>query len=82
LPLAAVIGALVLALPLTGCGRKGALDPPPGGYVLQPGEARTPVSRRGQVPENPNAQQQYDQDGRPIPPQGRNRKLPVDWLID
>ena len=30
----AVIGALALALPLSACGRKGPLDPPPGGYVL------------------------------------------------
>ena len=31
----AVIGALALALPLAACGRKGPLDPPPGGYVLE-----------------------------------------------
>ena len=31
----AVIGVLALALPLAACGRKGPLDPPPGGYVLE-----------------------------------------------
>ena len=40
----AVIGAMALALPLSACGRKGALDPPPGGYSLQSGSGRTPVS--------------------------------------
>ena len=37
----AVIGALVLALPLSACGRKGPLDPPPGGYMLETRPDRT-----------------------------------------
>ncbi len=45
----AVIGALALALPLSACGRKGALDPPPGGSQLEAGTVRTPVTRRGAV---------------------------------
>ena len=32
----AVIGALVAALALAGCGRKGALDPPPGAATEPP----------------------------------------------
>jgi predicted small lipoprotein YifL len=79
--LIAVLGVLALALPLGACGRKGPLDPPPGGYVIEQGVGKTPTSRRGKMPE-PEAKQEYDQDGRPILPEGRNKKLPADWLID
>lgn len=76
----AVIGALALALPLGACGRKGPLDPPPGGYVLEQG-TKTPSTRRGaQVPKE--KQPEYDDDGRPIAPEGLKKKLPADWLID
>jgi predicted small lipoprotein YifL len=81
LTLFAVFGALALALPLAACGRKGPLDPPPGGYTLQGGSGRTAVSRRGRLPE-PQTKQEYDQDGRPILPEGQNKRLPADWLID
>jgi predicted small lipoprotein YifL len=77
----AVIGLIALALPLAACGRKGSLDPPPGGYVLESGTARTPTSGRGAAP-LPDKQPEYDDEGRPIAPQGRKRKLPGDWLID
>jgi predicted small lipoprotein YifL len=81
LTLLAVFGALSLLLPLSACGRKGPLDPPPGGYALESGVGKTPVSRRGKAPE-PETKQDYDQDGRPIIPEGRNKRLPADWLID
>ena len=73
--------ASAFALALAGCGRKGALDPPPGGYTLQGGSGRTAVTRRGKIPEQ-EGKQEYDQDGRPILPEGQNRRLPADWLID
>jgi hypothetical protein len=77
----AVIGTLALAMPLSGCGRKGALDPPPGGSKLEGGAIRTPVSRRGSDPvlDKPP---EYDENGRPIAPVGQRKKLPADWLID
>jgi predicted small lipoprotein YifL len=71
----------VLALPLAACGRKGPLDPPPGGYTIEQGIGKTPTSRKGSAPEA-DTKQQYDEDGRPIIPQGRNRRLPADWLLD
>jgi hypothetical protein len=77
----AVIGAIALALPLAGCGRKGALDPPPGGYELEPVTTKTPTTRRAAPPPK-DQQPEYDEDGRPIAPQGLKRKLPGDWLID
>jgi predicted small lipoprotein YifL len=76
-----VIGALALALPLAACGRKGALDPPPGGYVLEGGTVKTPVTRRGTAPPKEKPQD-FDEDGRPIVPDVPKKKLPVDWLID
>jgi predicted small lipoprotein YifL len=77
----AVIGLMALALPLAACGRKGPLDPPPGGYVLEQGPGRTPTSRSGAEPLS-DKQPEYDADGRPIAPQGLKKKLPGDWLID
>ena len=79
----AMIAALaILALPLAACGRQGALDPPPGGYDLEqiPGRA-TPVTQRG-VSRSQDKQPDYDDQGRPIAPQGPKKKLPGDWLID
>ena len=77
----AAIGALALALPLAACGRKGALDPPPGGSLLEAGTVRTPVTRRGAEPP-PEKPTEYDENGRPIAPVGTRKKLPADWLID
>ncbi len=62
----AVIGALVAALGLAGCGRKGALDPPPAAGVAV----------------NPDAPPAMGPDGRPIAPQGQKRRVFLDWLID
>src|SRR4051794_41826267 len=64
-----VIGALALALPLSACGRRGGLDPPPGGSRLEAGAGRTPGTRRGvaaPVGEPPGE----GADGRAFPPPG------------
>ena len=77
----ATIGAIALALAVSGCGRKGSLDPPPGGYQIEPGIGRTPVTTRGA--ERPREKQpEYDAEGRPIAPDGSRKKLPGDWLIN
>ena len=69
---------LLLLLPLSGCGRKGALDPPPGGMILEQRPGLTPTTQRagGEAP------QAYDDDGRPIAPAGPKRRIPPDWLLD
>jgi predicted small lipoprotein YifL len=64
----AIIGALVAALGLAGCGRKGGLDAPPGAIAEQnaaggPGTAVAP-------------------DGTAMAPQAPKRRTPIDWLID
>ena len=74
------IGFVALALPLSACGRKGSLDPPPGGYRLDPQSVRTPTSRRGAAQPQEKSPD-YDEDGRPIAPEGPNRPFPLDPLI-
>jgi predicted small lipoprotein YifL len=65
----AAVGALVAALGLAGCGRKGGLDPPPGaaanGETAQPGAEPAPDGQ----PTVP---------GQPPP----RRRTPIDFLID
>jgi len=74
----ALVGAL--ALTLAGCGRKGALDPPPGGYALER-TTTTPVTSRGEaLPKRTGPA--YDEEGKPIAPEGPKRRTPADWLID
>jgi predicted small lipoprotein YifL len=73
----AAIGVLAAAALLTGCGRKGALDPPPGGWVIPAGPGTTPVTQKAGT-----AVEEYDADGKPIAPPGPKRRIPADWLID
>jgi len=81
----ATIGALAAALGLTGCGRKGPLDPPPSAALTQPGQAATPEPALGANPmarapqTGPRA---FDSTGRPVAPKGAKKPLPLDWLLD
>ncbi len=75
----ALVGAFALAL--AGCGRKGALDPPPGGYALERTTTSTPVTDRGERLA-PRTGPAYDEEGKPIAPEGPRRRSPADWLID
>jgi hypothetical protein len=75
-----LIGTAAAAL-LAGCGRQGPLDPPPGGWELDPRTVQTPVTRRG-APPSQAAQPDFDEEGRPIAPQGPNRRIPPDFLLD
>jgi predicted small lipoprotein YifL len=68
----AVIGALVAALGLAGCGRKGGLDPPPG--------ATAAAADQGVVP--PGAGPPASPDALPPSTQPLPRRTPIDWLID
>ena len=67
----AVIGALVAALGLAGCGRKGGLDPPPGAAAAAADQAAPPGAG---PPASPDALPPSTQ---PLP-----RRTPIDWLID
>jgi hypothetical protein len=68
-------GALVAALALAGCGRKGGLDPPP---MAAAGDAQAPP---------PGATAASPSDGRPVQPPSQTppatkQKTFLDWLID
>ncbi len=65
----AVIGALVAASGLAGCGRKGALDPPPGAALA--GDQSTA-----------NGQPVMGLHGGPHAPQGPNKRIPLDTLLN
>jgi predicted small lipoprotein YifL len=73
----AVIGALVAALGLAGCGRKGGLDPPPGASVAEQSAGAQPGP--GSVAGGPA----IGPDGKALAPsQGPQRRTPIDWLVD
>ena len=74
LPLRIATGAaLIAALALAGCGRKGGLDPPPATSYADPAV----------VPAAAPAPQEIGPDGKPLAPrQAPTRWTPIDWLID
>ena len=67
----ATIGALVAALGLAGCGRKGGLDPPPGAAAID----QTAAAEPGAPPE-------LGPDGQPVPAPPPRRRTFIDFLID
>ena len=67
----ATIGALVAALGLAGCGRKGGLDPPPGASAID----QTAAAQPGAPPE-------LGPDGQPVPAPPPRRRTFIDFLID
>jgi hypothetical protein len=71
-----MIGAV--ACLLTACGRKGALDPPPGGMALEQRPGMTPVTPRAGAP----LPLEHDEEGKPVAPAGQKKHIPPDWLID
>jgi predicted small lipoprotein YifL len=81
----AVIGLLAAAFALAGCGRKGALDPPPTAGAPEPAKAATPGIGLSPVParEKPKTAAGFDEEGRPIASgSAPKRRLPMDWLIE
>jgi predicted small lipoprotein YifL len=70
----AVVGALVAALGLAGCGRKTGLDPPPAAAV--------PAAPQHAAGGQPGTEAGVDADGKPVAAPGRRRSIFLDWLID
>ncbi len=83
----ALIGALVAAFGLAGCGRKGALDPPPSAAAT--GE-QTPAQQTGTPsfvqPIGGGTQSSGNaleyRNGNPMAPKGQKKHIPLDVLID
>jgi predicted small lipoprotein YifL len=66
----AVVGALVAALGLAGCGRKTGLDAPPAAAIPQQTAGAQPGTEPGVDPD------------KPVAAPGRRKSFFLDWLID
>jgi predicted small lipoprotein YifL len=77
----AAFGALIAALCLAGCGRKGPLDLPPTASSQQaPAEGQSGSAMAPARQSSPPIE--YGIDGKPLAPRGPKKKLPGDILID
>jgi predicted small lipoprotein YifL len=70
-----LIGALVAALGLAACGRKGPLDPPPGASLA--GEQATTAGGETQPD-----RRILGPDGKPIASGNTNKRIPLDVLLN
>ena len=83
----ALIGALAASLGLAACGRKGPLDPPPGASLASQPQVQTQDATGTQGP-RPTGGQATDNNagigpnGRPVAPQGANKRIPLDVLLN
>ncbi len=69
-----LVAALVAALGLTACGRKGPLDPPPGASLAgQPTTADGEPQRDRRI---------LGPDGKPIASGNTNKRIPLDVLLN
>ncbi len=69
----ALIAALIAALGLTACGRKGPLDPPPGASLA--GDQTGPAGAPKYAPV-------LGPDSKPLAPPGPNKPIPLDVLLN
>jgi hypothetical protein len=78
------MGALVAALSVAGCGRKGGLDPPPGGTPGDLSVSRPDLSRLDPSTGRSGGEPVILPDGRVIAPssEGPKRSTPIDWLLN
>ena len=80
----AVVGALIVAIGLTACGRKGPLDPPPGAAAQPTVQAPLAPPGPGGIPASIPTQRLPG--GSNVvaapPPTGQQRDFPLDFLID
>lgn len=84
----ALIGVLAASLGLAACGRKGPLDPPPGASLDGAPQAGTPdllSGNRGATPIGGRTQDSHpgvDEDGQPLAPQGEDKPIFLDRLLN
>jgi predicted small lipoprotein YifL len=80
-PRCAVVAVLALALGLAACGRKGALDPPPGAAAAElPAVPGTPPATAAGA--DTRAAAPAGTDGQAAAPAVPKKRLPIDWLLD
>ena len=73
----AAIGALAISFALSGCGRKGALDPPP-----QAASQSNPQRQPQEQQQTSAAEPVEDEFGNPVVPRGQKKRFPLDWLLN
>jgi predicted small lipoprotein YifL len=75
----AMAGALVAALGLAACGRKGPLDPPPAAAAAAPaGDSRAAPIGSESTKDNPGV----GPHGQAVAPKGPNKRIPLDVLLN
>jgi predicted small lipoprotein YifL len=75
-----LMAALLAALALSGCGRKGSLDLPPQAQATGQPAAAQPVQEPARASRGGLFDQ--DDDDRPAPVQGQKRRIILDSLLD
>jgi len=79
----AAMGALVAALGVAGCGRKGGLEPPPGATAADISVSRPDLSGPDPSTGRSGGEPVIGPDGRVIAPsEGPKRSTPIDWLLN
>jgi len=81
----ALIGALVAAVGLAACGRKGPLDPPPGAAVAEPQQSVSPTPPTLMPPIGGSSSSSggtETRNGLPVPARGEKKHIPIDVLIE
>jgi predicted small lipoprotein YifL len=76
----ALAGALVASLGLAACGRKGALEPPPGASLEGVPQANMPGMITTPAPATPPQADNFN--GQPAAPKGPKKKIPLDVLLN
>jgi predicted small lipoprotein YifL len=76
----AAVGALVTALGLSACGRKGPLDPPPAGGGAP--ETAAPIGSAQLA--SPHPQSGFNEEGKAVAPpsSSQRRSFFLDWLVE
>lgn len=71
---AGMLAALALVLTLSGCGRKGKLNPPPSASAVQKDAPADQTAEK----EQPD----FDEEGKPVAPRGEKKSFFLDWLLN
>jgi predicted small lipoprotein YifL len=80
----ALTAVLATSLGLAACGRKGPLDPPPGGTLTGEPQAgaSAPATNSLATPPSKDDSPGIGPDGRARAPKGENKRIPLDSLLN
>lgn len=80
----AAVGAIVAALGLSACGRKGPLDPPPGAAIPKERQAadQAPIAVPGAMQPKEAKRKRSTREPAAAAKSGEQRSFFLDWLLD